>query len=327
MLTINLSQDKSKINRYLSTTLLKKIDEYLKKNKKIILYLNKRWDFNSLICNKCNFLFKCPNCDVSLSIHSENMICHICNFSKKIENNCNKCNSTNLQKIWIWTSQIENIIKKIFSNFKVFRFDTDVIKNKTQKENALKNIEDSDIIIWTKMITTGFDFQNIWLIWVILLEQELQIPKYNTEEKVYSNIKQLIWRWWRLWEETEFIIQTFIPENEIIQLIINWNYKDFFKKSIQERKLFNYPPFKQLAIIEYKDKDKDKSFKKIKKIEELLKEKNIWNKFEINLIWKYFKKHSQYYYKIIIKWDNLRTFLENIKKEVFSNKNLSIIFE
>ena len=42
MFLVNLSQDKSKLNPYISNTLLKKIEESLKENKKIILYLNKR---------------------------------------------------------------------------------------------------------------------------------------------------------------------------------------------------------------------------------------------------------------------------------------------
>jgi hypothetical protein len=44
------------------------------------------------------------------------------------------------------------------------------------------------------MITTGFDFADIALIAVILLEQEIGIPKYNIEEISYNNIKQLIGR-------------------------------------------------------------------------------------------------------------------------------------
>jgi primosomal protein N' len=42
MFLVNLSQDKSKINPYLSNTLLEKIEESLSNNKKTILYLNKR---------------------------------------------------------------------------------------------------------------------------------------------------------------------------------------------------------------------------------------------------------------------------------------------
>gem|GEM_PF-6278275 len=39
---VNLNIDYSRESKYLSTTLLDKIEENLKNNKKIILYLNKR---------------------------------------------------------------------------------------------------------------------------------------------------------------------------------------------------------------------------------------------------------------------------------------------
>lgn len=327
MLLVNLNQDKSNINKYLSNTLLKCINDNIEKWKKSIIYLNKRWEYSSLVCTKCNNLFKCPNCDISLSIHNNEMICHTCNFMKRIENKCSICNSSELFKVWIWTQQIENTLKDIYKDVRIFRIDTDIVKNKSDKEKALENLKKAEIIIWTKMITTWFDFESVGLVGVILIEQELQIPKYNTEEKVYSNIKQLLWRWWRKWEETNFIIQTFIPENEIIQNIINKNYKDFFIKTLEERKLFKYPPFTELATIEYRDLDKDKSKKFIDKIFKKLEINNADGKIEIIQIEKYTRKHNQYYYKIIIKWDNLRSFLECIKKDIFTNSKLVTIFE
>jgi primosomal protein N' (replication factor Y) len=187
------------------------------------------------------------------------------------------------------------------------------------------------------MITTGFDFSNVGLIWVILLEQELQIPKYNTTEKFYSNLKQFLWRWWRKWEETEIIIQTFIPENELVKTIVFSNYKEFFNTTLKERKAFNYPPFCELATIEYRDKDKQKALDFIIKIKEklelspptpslanLAKE---GNEVEIILNTTPFKKCNQYHYKIILKWQNLREFLNCIKSEVLKNSNLVVIFD
>jgi primosomal protein N' len=46
-------------------------------------------------------------------------------------------------------------------NINIFRFDLDSIKNKTEKQKALQNLKEANIIIATKMITTGFDFKNI----------------------------------------------------------------------------------------------------------------------------------------------------------------------
>jgi hypothetical protein len=41
----------------------------------------------------------------------------------------------------------------------------------------------------------------------------------------------------------------------------------------------------------------------------------------------YSRKYNQFYYKIILKWQNLRSFLKCIKTEIFSHSNFSVIFD
>lgn len=331
MIIVDLSQDKNIQNKYISNTLLDEINKNINKGKKIILYLNKRWNYSSLICWDCQFLYECKNCDLSLSVHNkpEQLLCHTCSFKSKISQKCEKCNSKNLIKVWIWTQQIELFFKDYFKNknINIFRFDTDIIKNKAEKNKAVDNFEKANIIIWTKMITTWFNIKNIWLIWVILIEQELQIPKYNTKEKLYSNIKQLIWRWSRNWEITETIIQTFIPNNEIIKSIINDNYKDFFIKTLKERKLFNYPPYCEMLILEYKHHNKEKTYNFLLNIYNKLDLENKYNKYNLTLSQTPIKRLNNYHYNLIIKWNNLRNFISPIKNDIMRNKWLIVKFD
>lgn len=329
MQIVNLSQDYSKTNRYISNSLANKIKENIKSWKKILLYINKRWEYSSLICKDCSYIYKCKNCDSSLKIHKnpEKMICHICWYQDDIDIRCKKCKWTHLDKIWVWTQQIEDFLKNNFQNTKLFRLDRDSVKRKKEKIEALKNIENSQIIIWTKMINTGYDLKNIWLIWVILLEQELSINSYDAEERLYINLRQLIWRWSRNWEKTDFLVQTFIPKNESIKSIINDNYKTFFKKTLEERKLFFYPPFTDMLNIEYRNKNKEKAFDFISKIKIKLDLEKKDKDISIFLNKNYFKKYNQYFYKITLKWENLRDFVRCIDLEIFRNKWLNIIFE
>jgi primosomal protein N' (replication factor Y) len=265
-----------------------------------------------------------------LTVHNnpEKVSCHICGASWNIPKRCVKCNSDKLKTIWVWTKQIEESLKNnLKDDASIFRFDLDSTKNKTEKKEALEKLESADIIIATKMITTGFDFRNLWLIAVILAEQEFSFPMYDSEEKAYINIKQLIGRWNRLWEKTEIIIQTFIPENEIIKTISEKNYKNFFLDTLKERKLFGYPPFKEMITLEYRDKSEKKALDFMFKLQAKLDLINVEKKIEIILNKKSFKKHNQYYLKIILKWDDLRSFITNIKSEIFRNSNLSVIFE
>lgn len=331
MLLVNLNQDYNKKNRYFSNTLLLNIEENIKNNKKSILYLNKRWDYSALICESCQHIYKCDNCDVSLNIHNypAKMICHLCAERQEIPSKCSKCNSESLKKIWVWTQQVEKFLIDYFAekNVNIFRFDADVIKNKTEKESALEKLHNSDIIIGTKMITTGFDFSNVGLVCVMLLEQELLIPWYNTQEKLYSNITQLLWRGSRKWEVSETIIQTYLPENEIIKTITEKNYKEFFIATLNERKLFRYPPFNEMATLEYRHKSEEKAQIFIKKIKDKLDDINVDKNYEIIMTHNSFKKYNQYYFKIIIKWNNIRDFMNNIKTDILKNSSLSLIFE
>ncbi len=328
---VNLSIDSSKYSKYLSNTLITKIEENFKKNNKVILYLNQRWAFSSMICSDCSYLFKCKNCDLKMYVHNHpaKLFCHFCSFSREIPLVCDKCKWTNLLNIWFWTQSLEKIIKQIFPEKKVFRFDTDNISWVKEKKEALEKLKKSDIIIWTKMITTGFDLENIWLISIILLEAELSIPKYDIEEKTYINLKQLIWRWWRKGQKTDILIQTFIPDNPFVKQVFQSNYKEFLKETLLERKIFNYPPFSELFTLQYKNHDKNNAFLFMENLEEKLKkflEKQNIKNIEIIFNKTSFKRNNQFFYNIILKWKNIEDFLrKTIKNEILKNKDLSLI--
>ncbi len=326
---INLWQDSSPENPYISNTLIQKIEENLRNKKKIILYLNKRWAHSSLVCTDCHYLHNCERCDLSLNVHNNplKLMCHFCGFEKSFPLKCEKCNTSNLKKVGIWTQQIEDTLRHLFPKNSIFRFDADSVKNKSEKQKALETLRNAEIIIGTKMITTGFDFQNVWLIWVILLEQELSVPKYNIEERVYSNIKQLIGRGERNGGKTETLIQTFIPDNENIKNIIHSNYKEFFLETLEERKLFNYPPFSEMVTIEYRDKNKEKAENFIKMIEHKLRTIDENNQYDITLVPTPLRRYNQYHYRLILKWKNIKEFLQNIKHEIMRNGKLIVIFE
>ena len=109
------------------------------------------------------------------------------------------------------------------------------MKNISSKRLALSELESADIVIGTKMITTGFDFEKIGCIWILLIEWELAYSSYDAEEKAYANLKQLIGRWNRKSQETNIILQTFIPKNPTIKRLTEDNFKNFFTETLKER--------------------------------------------------------------------------------------------
>jgi len=325
LILVDLNMDKSKYN-YLSETLIKNIELSISNNKKTLVYINKRWAYDFVLCEDCKYIYKCPKCDISLSVHKNplKLVCHHCFYTSNYPLFCNKCSWTHLKNIWIWTQEIEETFKKIFPEKNIFRMDSDSISNITQKKESIQNMSKADIIIWTKMITTWFDFKDIETIWIILLEQELNQPLYDIEEKVFSNIKQLFGRWARSWQETNIIIQSLIWEQDIIKKIVFWNYKNFLQKSLSERKIFNYPPYTNMAYISYKWDKKEKVLDFINNFYEKLSNLKESSNYEIVKVDNIYKRDNKFYSKIIIKWQNINFLLDNFKSEIFKNKDLVI---
>lgn len=87
---VDLNKDASRHNAYLSETLLTKIEHNLSQNKKTILYLNKRGEYNLLICEDCHLLSRCPKCDIALGvhIHPPQLLCHHCGHSEPLPLSC-----------------------------------------------------------------------------------------------------------------------------------------------------------------------------------------------------------------------------------------------
>jgi primosomal protein N' len=72
-------------------------------------------------------------------------------------------------------------------------------------------------------------------------------------------------------------------------------------ETLAERKIFRYPPFNEMASLEYRHKSEEKAREFMLKIKYKLDTFNIEKKYEIIITPNSFKKYNQYYFKIIIK--------------------------
>jgi len=326
--SVNLLQDRSNISNYISNTLLTKIEQTLESGEKVLLYLNKRWSHGAMICEDCSYLFECPNCDVSLSVHThpQHFMCHICTHRYNIPQNCPECSGTNLKSVGIGTQQVETVLKEYFTSAKVYRFDSDSMKNISSKKAALGNIEDADIVIGTKMLTTWFNFDNIACIGILLVESELWYPSYDAQERAYINLRQLIGRGNRNGQKTDIILQTFIPKNPTILRLTEQNYKDYFTQTLSERKDFLYPPYKEMVTLEYRHEKHEKVLEYLEKLEHTIKSQGDASTYSFLRWSNTFRKNNTYHGKLIIKWDNVRDILSWIQNTILREKRLSLIF-
>lgn len=96
------------------------INEKLKKNEQVMLFLNRRGYAGFVSCRSCGHVMKCPHCDVSLSQHTNGrLICHYCGYQISDINKCPQCGSKYIMGFKAGTQQIESLVNKEFPNARV----------------------------------------------------------------------------------------------------------------------------------------------------------------------------------------------------------------
>jgi len=239
-----------------------KIKNTLQNNKQVIIFLPTRANFKYMICAKCGKAVKCKNCDVAMSVHKDKraLVCHYCNFAMHIPATCEYCGSDEFINERIGTSEFLEVLKGIFPDAVIEKFDRDVITSKSRVDKLLKRFSNKeiDILIGTQMLSKGHDYPDVALSVVLDIDFVLNSADYRAGERAFALARQVEGRAGRK-EDGEVIIQTLNPE------FFNRSYEEFYEEEIENRKNLGYPPFNRLVKIEFQDKDKNKAKEKMNK--------------------------------------------------------------
>ena len=235
---------------YISFTLKKDVEACLKKNDQVILFLNRRGHSPQMKCMKCGQVPECPNCKLRLTYHKNGnkLTCHYCGFLTAVIKNCEKCNSDDFYFMGVGTQKVEENIPRLFEGAIPIRMDSDSADGRTKAYEILTNFSEkkSNLLLGTQMVTKGLDMPGVTLVGVLSADASLDMPDFRASEKAFARLLQVSGRSGRAEKKGEVIIQTFNPENEIIQDASKQDFKGFFERVIKEREELWYPPFSRL---------------------------------------------------------------------------------
>lgn len=249
---------------HFSDELLAAIEKRFKQGEQTLLFLNKRGYHRLQTCANCQKHISCPHCDLALTFHKkeETLRCHLCDFSRKPPRSCPECGSIEtLEFKGFGTEHVERSLHAIFPGIKTLRMDKDTTKAKEGHEELFKQFRShkADVLIGTQMIAKGLHFPSVTLVGVLNADSSLQIPDFRSGESLFQLLTQVAGRAGRAELEGEVILQTHIPDHPVIQLAKEQNYESFYRKEIEERKLFLFPPFTHLIKCLFSSKEEEKA--------------------------------------------------------------------
>lgn len=328
---VDMKKEIRKGNAIFSDELRNKINDRLIKKEQVMLLLNRRGYANYLTCNNCGFVFKCPNCDITLTYHKTSgmMRCHYCGYASKKLEVCPACKEKSIKQMGVGTEKLEEKIKEEFPLAKVLRMDADATNKKGSHNKIISsfNTGEYNVLVGTQMISKGLNFPCVTLVGVINADVSLNIPNFRSSEQTFSLLDQVIGRSGRADKEGEAVIQTFNPDHYSIICASNHDYKSFFNHEMYVRKKLNYPPFCFITLIKISSKDFNYGIGEAKKISNYLRQ-NLKNTSVLGpSIASVLKVNNNYNFSVILKYkkeEKLYYFLNQIIKIYEGNAKIKV---
>ncbi len=244
----------------LSSLLREEIEENLSRDEQTILFLNRRGANKLVTCSVCGYTYKCPNCTANLTYHSigNRLMCHYCGHTQPVDRACPNCGGK-LSFTGIGTQKVVEQIQEAFPGVPILRMDADAVAP-VGSHRALFDqfrVQRIPILVGTQMVTKGLNFENVTLVGVLSADQSLYASQYRAGERTFSLITQVIGRSGRFSKPGRAVIQTFTPENQIIQQAAAQDYDSFYRDELSLRRIAGTPPFSEMFVLTATGEDED----------------------------------------------------------------------
>lgn len=242
-----------------SSALSRKLSEQLNKvldaGQQAILFLNRKGTSTFVFCRACGEAIRCPRDDQPLVYHAHaGLICHICGYRRQMPKACPNCGSRQIRQFGMGTEKLEQLVAEAFPSARLLRWDAESTQGKHDHDLILSHFSAhrADILIGTQMLAKGLDLPLVTLVGIILAEVGLNLPDYRATERTFQVLAQVSGRAGRSALGGRVVLQTYQPDNYVIQAAAEHDFEGFYRQELESRRLLGYPPFNRLVKLVYR---------------------------------------------------------------------------
>lgn len=238
----------------LSCDLQDAIRETARQGKQSILFLNRRGNSRALVCVDCREAPECPRCSARLTFHSANkrMMCHYCGFSQPVPQRCPVCDGP-LKAVGTGTQKAQQELNMLLPELEIARMDADTVSAVNTHEKILEHFKNDrvPVLIGTQMVAKGLNMPNVTLVGVLDGDLSLYSGSYRAAETTFNMLTQVVGRAGRGNDPGTAMIQTMVPEHQVLNLAARQDYDGFYDLEISLRQMQNLPPFGDLVTVTF----------------------------------------------------------------------------
>ena len=236
----------------LSAPLCEAIENTIAQHQQVMLFINRRGFAPIVQCKKCGWVAQCDDCSVGMTYHKRigKLLCHMCGRTMELPKKCPECGD----EISMRGAGLEKIQQEVLARFPSARtalVSSDTIMTRQTLERIVDKMENGeiDIVIGTQILAKGHHFPNLTLVGVVDADMGLFGTDFRAAEHTFQQLFQVAGRAGRGQIPGRVLMQTYQPDNEVLNAICAGNRDAFIESDMAARRGAKMPPFGNLIAV------------------------------------------------------------------------------
>lgn len=253
---IDLRKEKLTAKQWLSPQIKEALTQTLAQGEQALIFLNRRGYAPLTLCRTCGHRLQCPHCTAWLVSHrqfgSERLLCHHCGHQSPLPKKCPSCEDED--SFAVCGPGVERIAEEVASTFpdaRTLTLASDTVNSAKQLHQMLDSVADKrvDIIIGTQIVAKGHHFPDLTLVGIVDADLGLAGGDPRATERSFQLLHQVSGRAGRGDKPGRVLIQTYLPENKLMQFLQHHDRDGFIATELKNRASGALPPHGRLATV------------------------------------------------------------------------------
>jgi primosomal protein N' (replication factor Y) len=251
---VDLKLEAPEKGRWLSPKLVRGAAEALLRGEQALFYMNRRGYAPLTLCRACGHRMQSPETDSWLVEHrySGRLVCHLTGFSMPKPKACPECQTPDsFTSIGPGVERIEEEVREFFPQARIEIFSSDTTPDGEAVRTLVERMEagEIDILIGTQIVAKGHNFPNLTFVGVVDADVGLRGGDPRAGERTFQLISQVCGRAGRHEKPGRALIQTYAPDDVLMQALQAQDRDTFMGVVAAEREEAGMPPYGRLAAV------------------------------------------------------------------------------
>jgi primosomal protein N' (replication factor Y) len=251
---IDMKMEPPEKGRWISPKLITAAAEALARGEQALFYMNRRGYAPLTLCRACGHRMKAPDSESWLVEHrySGRLVCHLTGFSMPKPKVCPNCLAPDsFVSIGPGVERVDEEIREYFPDARTEIFSSDTTQSGDEVRALVQRMAEGeiDILIGTQIVAKGHNFPNLTMVGVVDADLGLRGGDLRAGERTFQLISQVAGRAGRAERKGRALIQTYAPEDAVMQALAAMDRDGFLAAEAQAREAMGMPPFGRLAAL------------------------------------------------------------------------------